>query len=62
MKLHNISVNPKMVKQVIMNLDLSKAYVPDGIPMVALKNCDPELSYVQAELFNKKECWGMVCS
>ena len=51
-----------MVKQVIMNLDLSKAYVPDGISMVALKNCDPELSYIQAELFNKKECWGMVCS
>ena len=62
MKLHNISLNPKMVKKVIMNLDLSKAYVPDGIPMVALKNCDPELSYMLAELFNKKQCWGMVYS
>ena len=51
-----------MVKKVIMNLDLSKAYVPDGIPMVALRNCDPELSYMLAELFNKKECWGMVYS
>ena len=58
LKLHNISVTPKMVKKVIMNLDLSKASGPDCIPVVVLKNCEPELSYILAELFNKclKEC------
>ena len=34
LKLHNISVTPKMVKKVIMNLDLSKASGPDCIPVV----------------------------
>ena len=53
LKLHNISVTPKMVKKVIMNLDLSKASGPDSIPVVFLKNCDPELSYMLAELFIK---------
>ena len=53
LKLHNISVTPKMVKKVIMNLDLSKASGPDCIPVVVLKNCEPELSYILAELFSK---------
>ena len=53
LKLHNISVTPKMVKKVIMNLDLSKASGPDCIPAVVLKNCEPKLSYILAELFNK---------
>ena len=53
LKLHNISVTSKMVKKVIMNLDLSKAFGPDCIPMVVLKNCKLELSYILAELFNK---------
>ena len=53
LKLHNISVTPKMVKKVIMNFDLSKASGPDFIPVVVLKNCEPELSYIIAELFNK---------
>ena len=44
LKLHNISVTPKMVKKVIMNLDLSKASAPDCIPVVDLENCEPELS------------------
>ena len=34
LKLHNISVTPKMVKKVIMNLDLSRASNPDCIPVV----------------------------
>ena len=57
-KLYNISVTPKMVKKVIKNLDLSKSSGPDCIPVVALKNCEPELSCILAELFNKclKEC------
>ena len=42
-KLHNISVTPKMVRKVIMNLDLSKASGPDCISVVVLKNCEPEL-------------------
>ena len=42
-----------MDKKVIMNLDLSKTSGPDCIPVVDLKNCDPELSYILAELFNK---------
>ena len=53
LKLHNISVTPKMVKKVIMNLDLPKAYGPDCIVVVALKKCEPELSYMLVELFNK---------
>ena len=64
LKLHNISVTPKMVRKVIMNLDLSKASDPDHIPVVVLKNCEPELSYILAELFNKclkescfSDCW-----
>ena len=64
LKLPNISVIPKMVKQVIMNLDLSKASGPDYISVVVLKNCEPELSYILAELFNKslkescfQDCW-----
>ena len=60
MKLHNISVTPKMVKKVIMNLDLSKASGPDCISVVVLKNCELELSYILAELFNvclKESCF-----
>ena len=50
MKLHNIFVTPKMVNKVIMYLDLSKASGPDCVPLVFLKNCEPELSYIFAEL------------
>ena len=51
LKLHNISITPTMVKKIIINLDLSKASGPDCIPVVVLKNCEPELSYILAELF-----------
>ena len=53
LKLHNISVTPKMVKKVRINLDLPKAFGPDCIPAVVLKDCEPELSYILAELFTK---------
>ena len=53
LKLHSISVTPKMVKKVITNLDLLKASGLDCIPVNVLKNCEPELSYILAELFNK---------
>ena len=64
LKLHNISVTPKMFRKVAMNLDLSKASGPDCIPVVVRKNCESELSYILAELFNKclkescfPDCW-----
>ena len=60
LKLHNISVTLKMFRKVVMNLDLSKASGPDCIPVVVLKNCEPELSYILAELFNmclKESCF-----
>ena len=53
-----------MVKKVITNLDSSKVSGPDCIPVVVLKNCEPELSYILAKLFNKclkescfPDCW-----
>ena len=49
-----------MVKKVITNLDSSNAPGPDFIPVVVLKNCEPELSYILAELFNiclKESCF-----
>ena len=53
-----------MVKKLITNLDLSKTSCPDCIPVVVLKNYEPELSYILAELFNKclkgfcfPDCW-----
>ena len=53
-----------MVKKVIINLDLSKRSCPDCIPVVVLKDCEPELSYILAELFSKclkescfPDCW-----
>ena len=58
LKLH-ISVTPKMIKKVIMNLDFSKTSGLDCIPVVVLKNYEPELSYILAELFNK--CFKESC-
>ena len=52
LKLHSISITPKMVKKVILNLDSSKSSGPDGIPVVVLKNCEPQLSYILTEFFN----------
>ena len=60
LKLHNISVTPKVVKKVITNLALSKVSGPDCIPVVVLKNCESELSCILAELFNmhvKESCF-----
>ena len=64
LKLHNISVTPKIVRKVVMNLDLSKASGLGCISVVVLKKCQPELSYILVELFNKclkdscfPDCW-----
>ena len=55
---HNISVAPKIVKKVITNLDLSKTSSPDCIPVVVVKNFEPELSFILTEL---KECLKDSC-
>ena len=64
LRLHGISVTPKMIKKVIRNLDSSKTSGPDYIPAVFLKNYEPELSYTLAKLFNMclkeacfPDCW-----
>ena len=64
LKLHTISAIPEMAKKAITNLDLTRASGPDCIPEVVLKNCEPELSYILAELLNKclkescfPDCW-----
>ena len=62
-KLHSISVTPKMVKKVTTNLDLLKASGPDCTAVVVLKNYEPEVSYILAELFNKclkRSCFPIV--
>ena len=49
-----------MDEKVITNLDSSEASGPDCIPVVVLKNCEPELSYILAKLFNislKEPCF-----
>ena len=60
MKLHNISVTPKMVEKVMTSLDLSEMPGPDCIPVVLLKNYEPELPYIHAKLFTvylKESCF-----
>ena len=64
LKLHKIYITPKMVKKVITNLDLSKASGPDCIPVVVIKNSEPELSYILSELFKiflKESCFPDCC-
>ena len=49
-----------MVKKVITNHDLLMAFGSDCIPVVFLKNCETEPSYIIAELFNmcvKESCF-----
>ena len=49
-----------MVKKVIANLDSSKVSGPDCILVVVLKNCEPEISFILAKLFNmclKESCF-----
>ena len=46
------------------NLHSLKASSPDCIPVVFLKNCEPELSYILAKLFNKclkESCFPDCC-
>ena len=60
LEVHNSSVTPKVVKKVMANLDSSNMSSPDYILVVVLKNCEPERSYILAELFNmclKESCF-----
>ena len=55
----NLLLTEPILKIGSLNLDLSKASGPDCIPVVVLKNCEPELSYILGELFNK--CFKESC-
>ena len=64
LKLYDIAVFLKLVQKVITNLDSSKASGAGCIPVVFLKNCELELSYILTELFNMclrefcfSDCW-----
>ena len=49
-----------LVKKVITNLDSSEVSGLDCIPVVVLKNCKSDFSYILAELFNmclKESCF-----
>ena len=49
-----------MVKKFITNLDSSKVSGTGCTAVLVLKNCEPELSYILAELFNmylKESCF-----
>ena len=62
--LDNFDISSKKVAAVIAQLDPSKATGPDGIPVVVLQKCSPELSPVLSKLFAKcvsescfPSCW-----
>ena len=64
LKLHNILVTPEIIKKAITEFDSQKAPRPGCIPVVGLKNCKPELSYILTEFFNIclmesyfEDCW-----
>ena len=50
LKLHYISVTPKMVKKVITNINSSKVFGPDCISVLVLQNCELDLLYISADL------------
>ena len=51
-KLHSISVTLKIVKKVMTKFHSSKVSGSDCILVMVLKNCEPELSYIPAEVFS----------
>ena len=56
-KLHSITVTPKMVRKFMTNLDSLNAYGPNCIQVVILKNCEPEFSYILASMCLKESCF-----
>ena len=60
LKLQNISITLKIVKKIITNLDSSKASGSGFVPVVVIKNCQLEPSYILTELFSmclKESCF-----
>ena len=64
LKLRNISVTFRMAKKVIMSFHLPKESGPYCIPVMVLRNSEPDFSYIIAELFNVclkgscfPDCW-----
>ena len=57
LKLHNISVTPKMVKKVIMNLDLAKTSAPDCIPALDISKAFDRVWH--AGLLHNFKCYGI---
>lgn len=62
--LTSLRVTVRMVADVIAKLDPFKATGPDGIPVVVLQRCSPELAPLLSKLFNKllsescfPSCW-----
>ena len=58
------SITVKQVRKIIAKLDSSKSSGPDGIPVVVLKECAPELAPVFTKVFNRcllqgefPKCW-----
>ena len=51
LKLHNVSLTPKLIKNVIHNVHSSKASNPDCISGLVLKNCESGLPYILADFF-----------
>ena len=51
-KLQSYLATPKFIKKIIINLDLPMVSGADCITLVVLDNCEPELSFMLAELFN----------
>ena len=57
LKLYNISVTPKMVKKVIMNLDLAKTSAPDCIPALDISKAFDRVWH--AGLLHNFKCYGI---
>ena len=61
MTLHKVYLTPKLVKVVIIHVDLPRTPGPDFNSVVVPKTCEPELSNILAELFNiclKESCFS----
>ena len=57
--LSSLDFSVKTISTIISNLDPTKATGPDGIPVVLLQKCSPELSPVLANLY--KKCFAESC-
>ena len=65
-KLSSLDFSAKKVASIIASLDPSKATGPDGIPVIVLQKCSPELSPILSKLYKKcvsescfPSCWKL---